>query len=361
MARFKSEFPGAFAFSRSAYLRIGSVILSAAAVSRISLAFFYFLFDHSFWREQYAATRGIIRYRANNENSARLFLLRRNIHRLEKGLSMRPRRARFALDYIQETVEVHDFLRKEAGCADTDPILEWATDVLQEFFRTVESNAIIEKAKQQFVASIRADGVPKRVPTRFDQREGQSHGIDLDSLALLSRSRRSIRWFQNESVPRELLDRAIEIGAQGPSSCNRQPFNFRIFDDRDAVKKLVNLPRGTAGFADGIPCLIVVTGDLSNCSSLCDRHGIYIDAGLSVMGLLYALECAGLGSCVLNWPDVEALERRMGKLLSLQAHERVVFLIAVGWPDPEGLVPYSAKTPLAELRSYNFENQSNET
>ncbi|GAG52007.1 unnamed protein product [marine sediment metagenome] len=85
-----------------------------------------------------------------------------------------------------------------------------------------------------------------------------------------------------------------------------------------------------------------------------DRHLIYIDASLAAAAFLFGLEAQGLGSCCLNWPDLEPQERRMGKLLGLEPDERVIMLIALGYPDPEGLVTYSQKKRLAELRSFNI-------
>ena len=353
LATCKSRFPGAFAMVRSTYFYLGSVILSVFAVSRITTAFYYFLFDHSFWREQCSATRGVIRYRRQNDHSACRFLLRRNIHRLEKGLSMQPRRPCFALDYIQETVDVYRRYRCDADHGHDDSIVKWSSDVLAKYFATVTGNPIADRARNSFLACAGASGSHDRVPVRYCDRVGASHGVELESLRSLSRARRSVRWFRDEPVPRELIDRSLQVAVQAPSSCNRQPYRYRIFDDRELVSKLACLPRGTRGFAENIPCLVAVIGDLSSFSSLCDRHGIYIDAGLSVMGFLYALECTGLGSCILNWPDIEPLERRMERILGLESHERVIMLIALGFPDPDGMIPHSAKTSIEGFRSYN--------
>ncbi|SVE23497.1 uncharacterized protein METZ01_LOCUS476351, partial [marine metagenome] len=43
-----------------------------------------------------------------HEKSENVFLLRRNVHRLEKGLLMRPRRPVFGLKYIEELVNVYE-------------------------------------------------------------------------------------------------------------------------------------------------------------------------------------------------------------------------------------------------------------
>ncbi len=67
------------------------------------------------------------------------------------------------------------------------------------------------------------------------------------------------------------------------------------------------------------------------------------DASLAAMQFMLALETLGLASCPINWPDIEPLERRMDRELGLPPHLRPVMLIALGYPDPKGGVPYSAK------------------
>jgi len=99
--------------------------------------------------------------------------------------------------------------------------------------------------------------------------------------------------------------------------------------------------------------LCAVIGDLSAYYGERDRHGIYIDSSLSIMSFMYALETLGLSSCPLNWPDIETLERRAENLLELKRHERVIMFIAIGYPDPQGLVAYSQKKDLHSLRSFN--------
>ena len=80
---------------------------------------------------------------------------------------------------------------------------------------------------------------------------------------------------------------------------------------------------------------------------------IYIDASLSAMAFMYALETMGLSSCPINWPDIEEREKKAEKLLNLRQEERIIMAISLGYPDPEGLVAYSAKKDLDQIRSYN--------
>ena len=142
------------------------------------------------------------------------------------------------------------------------------------------------------------------------------------------------------------------MATEAPSSCNRQAFRFRFFEDPDAIQRVARLAPGTGGFAHNIPMLAVILGDLSAYHGERDRHGIYIDASLASMSFMLALETLGLSSCALNWPDVAWRERKMARVLALRPHERVIMLMAIGHADPDGLVAYSHKHAPERLRTF---------
>ena len=70
------------------------------------------------------------------------------------------------------------------------------------------------------------------------------------------------------------------------------------------------------------------------------------------MGFQFGLEVQGLSSCCINWPDLESRERAIEKLLGLNIYQRVIMLIALGYPDDQAMVPYSQKKAMNEIRSY---------
>ena len=162
-----------------------------------------------------------------------------------------------------------------------------------------------------------------------------------------------MRWFEQRPVPRELVDKALLVGRQSPSACNRLPYEFRIFDEPEMVRKVASIPFGAAGYGHQIPTIAVVVGRLNHYFSPRDRHVIYVDSALAAMPFMLALETLGLASSVINWPDFEPLEAKMQKALNLDYDERVIMLIAIGWPDPDGLVAYSEKKSLDVVRRWN--------
>ena len=313
---------------------------------------YYLLFSGAFRREHRGVIYGRLKYIEELNNSQKTsYLLRRNIHMLEKGLLMRPQRDIFALDYIEATVACyeHSLLEGDAGLDVKE--LQWANDVLTEYFSIVASHPIIEKTKERFESLSPQLSDSHCIPYKrdFNQRPIFSY----DQFLALTQWRKSVRWYLQEPVPRDLIDRAIYAAAFSPSACNRQPFEFRIFDEPSLVQEIASIPMGTRGFSQNFPVIIVVVGKLRSYFNERDRHLIYIDAALAAMSFMLALETLGLSSCPINWPDIKGYEKKMSVKLNLEPDERPVMLISVGYPDPEGMVAYSQKKSLDVIRSYN--------
>ena len=118
------------------------------------------------------------------------------------------------------------------------------------------------------------------------------------------------------------------------------------------LRRVASLPGGAAGFVDGFPVVIAVVGKLDAFFADRDRHVVYIDASLAAMSFIFALETMGVSSCVINTPGSEASEQRLSDSLGLASYERPVSLIALGFPDPTGMVPRSQKKSLDDIRRY---------
>jgi nitroreductase len=338
------------------------VLLKNRVVARLSrLRRCWTLFDilKLLWCEKNAVVYGIRLFYRGIRSGCSLPIIARNTHRLEKGLIMRPRREIFALDYIEETVAAYERALAAAHTgSERLPLaqLQWTHDVLREYFGATGSHPKIDPLRERFLSLPPPPKVCDKPLVPYHRDLSQPPPVSYESLLALAQRRRSVRWFLPKPVPRELIDKAMEVAALSPSACNRQPFVFRIFDEPDLVRRVASIPYGVIGYEHQIPVIIVVVGQLRNFFDARDRHLIYIDGALAAMSFILALETLGLSSCCINWPDLPDREKEMAKLLNLEPDERPVMLIAVGWPDPEGLVPRSVKKPLSLLRQYNFEN-----
>lgn len=349
---------------RGAYNALNRFVLEVAASNRVFATLYSVPGFLTFNREQYAVLRGRRDYyrKLSKDRESRVEL-RRNVHRLEKGMIMQPRRPIFAKDYINETIDFYEEAARQCS-VDKDSMdqgeMQWAHDVIKQYFDTVETgDKVVDDARDRFEKTqhiFSVDSSVKKVP--FARKDGDKSKVEYEDLLQLSMQRRSVRWFDQRPVPRELIDKALMVGRQSPTACNRMPYEFKIFDDPELSKKIASIPFGSAGYSHQIPATVVVVGKLDSYFSPRDRHAIYVDASLAAMGFMYALETLGLSSSVINWPDFEPLEMKMQKTLDLDPSERVIMLIAVGYADAKGGIPFSQKKELDTIRSYNSTSKS---
>lgn len=321
------------------YEQIKLLLLKLFYSNRILAKLYYFFFDASFNREMFSVIQGKRNYyRMSSGQNKNKFQLVRNIHKIEKGISMKNRRTVFALDFIEETVEIYLSLKSNLN---SDSQIYWAKEVLNNYFDITDANnPIIGKMKKKFMEN--ADNFEShKIPYKSSERVEST--ISYDEFLILNKRRRSVRWYQQKEVNLELVSKAIQLSLQAPSACNRQPFKYYVIKDEKILRRLSKLPMGTTGYADNIPLLIAVVGDLSAYFDERDRHVIYIDSSLSVMSFILALETLGLSSCIINWPDIEIKEKKIQSILKLDNNQRVTMLISVGYSDQEGMIPYSCK------------------
>ena len=329
--------------------RLVLVWLSLAIRSRLLVRLHYVLFSDAFEREAEAVMAGRIAFTGNQAGGEPTnYFLRRAVHRLEKGLIMEPRRGVFGLDYIQDAVDA--YLNSSRQSEDSGE-LQWARDVLRDYFATVDSHPVIELARRRFEAAETGAASSLKVPYQAGTLEKSP--VTWAGLRQLARQRRSVRWYQQKAVPRDLVDQCLEVGLQAPSACNRQPYRFLVYDDPQMIQQVARLPMGVAGFEHNFPMLIAVVGRLRAYSHPRDRHAIYVDASLAAMGFMLALETQGLSSCPINWPDIKTRERAASGLLGLAPDERIVMFISVGYAREDGKIPFSEKVSVQQTRHYN--------
>lgn len=323
--------------------------------SRLLSSLYYALISRAFDREHQAVLDGKIRHiRDIYKNKFNYYLLIRNTHRIEKGLLLRPEKEVFAKKYIRETLDSYETLSLSSVDKSKEQI-KWFHDVLEMYFNVTGSDPVIDRERERFVA-LQKKGISGTGNTKkhlpYQRNIENRNPVTLDDFFALTKQRRSVRWFTDEKVPREIIDQCIAVASQSPSACNRQPFTFYIIDNKDTLKEVVELPMGTQGYAHNIPVFVVVVGNLDAYFDERDRHLIYIDASLASMSFMLALETTGLSSCPINWPDIEKREKKLQKALKLKNYQRPIMCMAIGYPDPKGLVAFSQKKSLGDLRIY---------
>ncbi|MBE0459499.1 nitroreductase family protein [Pseudoalteromonas prydzensis] len=329
--------------------KVDQLAILIFAKTKMTSSLYYFLFNSSFMREHQSVLKGRIKYYESLESiEDSCVLLRRNIHRLEKGLIMRPRRDVFGNAFIGETVSSFILAIEQDAVKESERT--WFIDVLSEYFEVVSSSPEIDAAREEFYrvcSGSKISNQSKSIP--YSHKSIPKADISFEQLEMLFKQRRSVRWYEDRDVDVNLIRKAVNIATQAPSACNRQPFKFHTVTNKGLVKKVADCAMGTVGFSHNLKTIIAVVGELSSYPAERDRHVIYIDGALVTMQLMLALETLGLSTCAINWPDIESREKMLDELLGLKKYERTIMLLAVGYADPEGGIPYSQKKDCTDL------------
>lgn len=331
------------------YLRLFK--LAIASKSRF-FSWFFMMFEERFLTSYFDFAKAAYEYEKTASNGEfNLYILRRNIHRIEKGLTMRPMRQEFALRFIEPTARGFCNMAEEKEF-DSASEYNWAADVLNAYFEGTSScdgrYLAAKKCFSLFMNRYQSE-MAEEVPLGYEciYSEGGSK-----ALIELCRQRKSVRWFEPRLVTEEVITKALECATLAPSSCNRQPYRYDVIFDKELAVKVANISAGTTGWSQNVNCIAVLIGDMSAFSNVANRHSIYVDGTLSVMPFVLSLEAQGLSTCIINWADNSLREREIRETLDLKAYEKVVLSIAIGYAEKNIKVPFSKRKLVSEISRF---------
>ncbi len=173
----------------------------------------------------------------------------------------------------------------------------------------------------------------------------------------LAKRRYSVRAYTDASVPRKLVERALEAARLAPSASNSQPWHFVVVDEPEQCAELGAACRGPAGtfnkFAVSVSTFVVIleswgAAHTALAGLLKGRRYSSYDVGMAAEHLCLQAAEDGLGTCMLGWFD----ERRVRRLVGAPRGYRPTLVITVGYPRKDSPPPKKRKA-LSEVVSWN--------
>lgn len=150
----------------------------------------------------------------------------------------------------------------------------------------------------------------------------------------LALNRISVRDYSQAEVDDSIILNSIGIAIKSPSVCNRQPWRVHLIKNEELLMKILNLHGGFRGNGDNLKKIILVTVDLRYFSNAYERNQGYIDGGIFLISLVYALTCNEIATCILNAMFDIKRENEMRSLLNLEDSEILIGFITIGnYPD----------------------------
>lgn len=152
----------------------------------------------------------------------------------------------------------------------------------------------------------------------------------MDAIQCL-KTRRSVRKFKPDKIPRKTLMEILDCARHAPSSMNSQPWQFIVVTSEKQKQELSKLKPRPSPWIVEAPAVIGVCVELMRSRS----HWIE-DGAVAAQNILLAAHALGLGACwiTMRFEDT-ALNARIQKALGLDANTFPICLIALGYPDEE--------------------------
>lgn len=197
----------------------------------------------------------------------------------------------------------------------------------------------------------------------------------LEAELAVAETRRSVRRFSREPVPREAIEAALRVAGTAPSGAHRQPWRFVAVSDPELKRQIREgaeaeerafyegratpdwlaalEPLGTDAVKEHLtdaPWVIVVFRRDAEVDGDRRLRNYYVaeSVGIAVGMLLSALHRAGLAALTHTPAPMAFLRELCGRPLE----DKPFLLIPVGYPAPDCEVPDLARKPLGEIADF---------
>lgn len=146
------------------------------------------------------------------------------------------------------------------------------------------------------------------------------------------KTRRSVRRYKDQEVPKEFIDKILEAARWAPSAINVQPVRLVVVQDKE-IKKVVG---DAARFYFLINNHVADAGAIiAVCAKDKDWKWASLDCAMASQNIMLEAHSLGLGSCFVG----EFKEEKVKEVLGLPAKMKVFALITIGFPEGEVEAP----------------------
>ena len=266
-------------------------------------------------------------------------------HVLEKGLTMPRRRLGFGKGAVVHLVNLIQSFEKRFG---NDPQVRHAVGVLRAYREMHRECPDPMPRLDAFLAA--HEDVP--AATQPHVRRVEFFAAKDAPFPAFAASRHVVRHFAG-TVSRETVEEAVSLALTAPSACNRQHARVHVIDDPALRDRLFAAQGGTRGFGADADKVIVVTADLSAVRWAWERHDCYVNGGIFVMNLCYALHYLGVAHCILHWSVSPDVDREAHRFLGIPSNEAIVQVIACGMPPDEFDVASSPRLSVSDVVTWH--------
>lgn len=298
---------------------------------------YYFNHCYKYDRKKYLSYSATVKCDSKEKLLGRILA---TTHVIEKGLTMPELRLGFGKDRIESLIDyIHIYKNLEY---EKNEIYKHAIEVLLEYKKLHEdNNFVLDQNILNSINSITENNIQSSNQMVINY-ENYFADVSKDFFHF-SNSRHSVRNLE-AGLDLELIKKAIDLAVNVPTACNRQPQRIHVLSDKKIIESVLSIQDGNRGFGHLCDKLIFLTVDLSTYKGIQERNYPFVDGGIYLMNLLYALHYYKIGACTLNWCYTPETDQAIRKLISLKETEvGIAFIMCGKVPETDVKIPISKR------------------
>ena len=153
---------------------------------------------------------------------------------------------------------------------------------------------------------------------------------------LIRKNRSCRRFFQQQSIPMEILKDLINLARLSPSAANRQPLSYILSNDPDTNETIFPCLGWAAYLKDWSgpepgeqpAAYIVILGDTRITSQF------FTDDGIAAHSILLGAREQGLAGCMI----ASIKKKALAQALSIAPHYEILLVVALGKPKESAVI-----------------------
>lgn len=153
------------------------------------------------------------------------------------------------------------------------------------------------------------------------------------------KTRRSIRQYKDKPIPKDVLEKLVDVARFAPTARNVQPWEFIVITSPETLKKIGELAENARFVAGAAACIAI----------FCAETKYYLEDGsAATQNILLAATALGIGSCWVAG-DKKPYCSQMSNLLNVPPTFKLVSLIALGYPGAKNSFHIADKKSLEDV------------
>lgn len=274
-------------------------------------------------------------------------------HMIEKGLTMPNRHLAFGKSVILSLMSsIENF---HGRWPETSSIVFHAIGVIKAYFALHKDEGWDFSEDSSYWNSVR-DFINRfpDVPVSFQKHVEKERFYATSELPFpaFARSRHSIRNYSELKIQKDTIVSAIALAMTAPSACNRQHARVYCIANKALGHRILDIQGGNRGFGHLADKVLIVTSELSVEMGERERFDPFVNGGIFLMNLCYALHYYKIAHCILSGSIETGRLEEIRVLASIPRREVLVGILSCGIAPDSFDIAASPRKDVCEILTY---------